>query len=108
MRTRIVSFKDAGLVLRPLAGAVFTIAYGEILTAERGRGGRRIVLHTKTHDRVRLRLRGAALLEAELRLRENGVRIVDCWGAIITPTLADFEEELAHGPDPVRQSSDNA
>jgi hypothetical protein len=29
-------------------------------------------------------------------------------GALITPTLADFESELARGPGYVRQSSDSA
>jgi hypothetical protein len=46
--------------------------------------------------------------ELENKLRNRGVRIVDCWGAIIAPTIADFEEELAREPVGMRQSSDNA
>jgi hypothetical protein len=37
-----------------------------------------------------------------------GVRIVDCWGAIIAPTLLDFEYELNLKPVLVRQSYDDA
>ena len=37
-----------------------------------------------------------------------GVRIVDCWGAIIAPTLLDFEDELDRKPVVVRQSYDDA
>jgi hypothetical protein len=47
-------------------------------------------------------------VEIESGLRFVGVRIVDCWGAIIAPTLLDFEEELDRGPGPVRQSPDDA
>jgi hypothetical protein len=38
----------------------------------------------------------------------GGARVVDEQGAIIAPTLADFEAELARGPEPMRQSSDDA
>lgn len=44
----------------------------------------------------------------EDELRRRGVLVVDCWGAIISPTLADFEAELGRGPARVRQSSDSA
>lgn len=44
----------------------------------------------------------------EQELRRRGVRVVDCWGAIIAPTLLDFEDELARQPVGLRQSSDNA
>lgn len=84
----------------------FTIAYGEILTAER-RGNRQLQLHTLTGHDVTITC-GARREEAETQLRSRGVRIVDRWGAIIAPTLLDFEEELAREPVGVRQSSDNA
>jgi hypothetical protein len=36
----------------------------------------------------------------ENELRGRGVRIVEEWGAMITPTLDDFEAELAHSGVP--------
>jgi hypothetical protein len=48
------------------------------------------------------------LLEIEGDLHSRGVRIVDEWGALITPILADFQAELAREPIRMRQSSDNA
>jgi hypothetical protein len=47
-------------------------------------------------------------LIVEHKLRIAGVRVVDCWGAIIAPTLLDFEDELAREPRRVRQLSDDA
>jgi len=84
------------------------VAYGEILTAERLRGGRGIRLHTRTTDPVRLAVGRRDVADLEAHLRSHGVPIVDCWGALITPTLADFETELARSPGRMRQSSDNA
>ncbi len=101
-------FEGPGLIVKPVLGGRFTVAYGEILTAERLRAGRGIRLHTRTSDPVRLMLRGDGLKETEALLRSRGVRVVDCWGAIIAPTLADFESELSRGPAGMRQSSDNA
>jgi hypothetical protein len=54
-----------------------------------------------------VRCRGLRRESVESGLRFMGVRIVDCWGAIIAPTLLDFEEELAREPVHLRQSSDN-
>ena len=86
----------------------FTIAYGEILTAERLASGRGIRLHTRTTEPVRLACRGDARTAIEDELRRRGVRVVDEYGAMITPTLDDFETELAREPVRLRQSSDNA
>jgi hypothetical protein len=104
---KIVAFERAGIVVKRRWSRRVTIAYGEILTAERLRWRWGLRLHVRTMDPVRLSgWRGTTMIEDELRRR--GVRIVDCWGAIIAPTLADFEEELARVPADVRQSSDNA
>lgn len=108
MRTRIVEVGRLGIVLKTRRGRPFSITYGEILTAERLRNLSGIRLHTRTLDPVRIRARGAGVLELEAVLRAAGVRIVDCWGALITPTLGDFEEALDLEPVRVRQSSDNA
>jgi hypothetical protein len=53
-------------------------------------------------------IRAGARLEAEGTFRWMGVRVVDCWGCLLTPTLAEFEEALDPEPVSVRQSSDNA
>jgi hypothetical protein len=108
VRVRIVEFEEPGLILKPRFGDQFTITYGEVLTAERLRNGVGLLLHTRTTDPLRVRVRGRELVETTNRLRAYGVRIVDRWGAILAPTLADFEEELDRRPGPVRQSSDNA
>ena len=107
-RVRVVDVTRFGIVLKKPLGGRFTVAYGEILTAERLRNLSGICLHTRGLPFVRVRVRGRAVVELEGMLRERGVRIVDCWGAIITPTLVDFERALAEGPGAVRQSSDNA
>jgi hypothetical protein len=104
MQAKVVSLHEAGLVLERRSRGRFTVAYGEILSAERLRGRRGLRLHTRVGDDVRIS--GSQHLESELRTR--GVRIVDSWGAMITPTLADFERALADCPRPVRQSSDSA
>lgn len=108
MRVRIVRFDSRGLIVKSRFGRPFTISYGEIFTAERLRRASGIRLHTRTADSTRVSVRGSRAIETESQLREKGVRIVDCWGALITPTLADFEAELAQDPGPVRQSSDSA
>ena len=105
---RIREFGERGLLVKPLIGQAFGVAYDEILTAERMRAGRGLRLHTRRTDPVRLAVRGTAILEAELKLRWMGVRVVDCWGCLLTPTLADFEEALDLEPLRVRQSSDSA
>jgi hypothetical protein len=85
-----------------------SLAYGEILTAERLGSGLGLRLHTKGTEPVRILCRGEGRESIENELRRRGVRIVDEWGAIITPTLDDFTAELAREPERVRQSSDNA
>lgn len=97
-----------GLVLKPRIGGRVSVAYGEILTAERLSTGRGLRLHTRTTRPLRISSRNAARLALENEFRRRGVRIVDEWGALITPTLDDFLRELARGPERMRQSSDNA
>lgn len=98
MRVKLFAFDEAGLLVKPRRGRPFTIAYGEILTAERLPRLRGIRLHTRTMDPLRLGARGSAVLELEMRLRVSGVRTVDCWGCLLTPTLADFQEALDQEP----------
>jgi hypothetical protein len=108
MFARIVSFEPPGLVVgRPWHGR-FTITYGEILTAERLASGFGLRLHTRTSEPVYLFCRGHGRVAVENELRQRRVRVVDEWGAIIAPTLEDFEAELARGPNLMRQSSDSA
>jgi hypothetical protein len=108
MRATVLKATPHGLVVKNWRGGRFTVAYGEILTAERLRRLSGIRLHTLGLRPVRVGVRGQALVELEAVLREHGVRTVDCWGAMITPTLSDFERALAEGSTPVRQSSDIA
>jgi hypothetical protein len=107
MRAQVLSYEPAGLILKRRFGSAFTVAYGEILTAEHLRSRRALRLHTRTGYDVELGSR-SSLPAVEHELRRRGVRVVDCWGAIIAPTLLDFEEELARHPVALRQSSDNA
>ena len=75
----------------------------------RCRARRGLDLHTRNQiEPVRVRCRRSRLYEVESQLRFLGVRIVDCRGAIIAPTLLDFEEELDREPVRVRQSYDDA
>jgi hypothetical protein len=105
---KLERLEAGGLVVRPvLGGRLFSITYREILTAERSRQSWRLVLHTAGMGELSVWCRRDRL-EIETHLRQRGVRVVDCWGAIISPTLADFEEELDREPVRVRQSSDNA
>ena len=108
MRVKIVSYERPGLVVRARWRRQFTIAYGEILTAERLGSRLGLRLHTRTTKPVRIAGRGDRRASIENELRARGVRIVDEFGAIIAPSLADFEAEMARGPSDVRQSSDNA
>jgi hypothetical protein len=107
VRAKIVAFEGPGLIVKARWTGQFTIAYGEILTAERLRSGRSLHLHTRTADAIRIAC-GSDAASVEDELRRRGVRIVDCWGAIISPSLSDLERELARRPSPMRQSSDNA
>lgn len=108
MRVRIRRFEKPGLVVKPLVGQSYTIAYGEILTAERLPRGRGLRLHTRTTEPVRVIVPGNDLVAAESELRLHGVRIVDCWGCLLTPTLEDFEQALDQEPARMRQSYDSA
>jgi hypothetical protein len=104
---RIASFEPQGLILRR-GRSRFAVAYGEIMTTERLRSIWGLRLHTRSGEPLRLPCRGAARTMIEDELRQRGVLVVDCWGAIISPTLADFEKELDRQPVRVRQSSDSA
>jgi hypothetical protein len=109
VRFKLVGLGDKGVIVRRRGVGELTILYGEILTAERLRSRRGLDLHTRGQmEPVRVRCRGSRLYEIESQLRLLGVRVVDCWGAIIAPTLLDFEEELDREPVRVRQSYDNA
>jgi hypothetical protein len=108
VRLKAVELGDVGVVVKGRRLGSFTIEYEDILTVERLRSGLGVALHTRGRLKpVRLRCWGSQRSEIEARLRFMGVRIVDCWGAIIAPTLLDFEQELAREPIRVRQSSDN-
>lgn len=79
VRVSLVSFEPQGLVLRSRRAGRFTVAYGEILTAERTRRGTRITLHTRAHGELSVPARsGGSMTEGVLR--GYGVRIVDHWG----------------------------
>ena len=103
----IVELATVGIYLRRRRRG-FSVAYGEILTAERLASGRGLRLHTVTSEPMTVRCRGSARLATENELRRRGVRVVDEYGAMITPTLRDFESELSRDPAHLRQSSDNA
>lgn len=108
MTFKFVGFEDSGLVVRDRAGEK-RIFFEEILTAERLTSRRGFDLHTRLSPKaVRVRSRRTDHDTIESGLRFVGVRVVDRWGAIIAPTLLDFEEELAREPVGMRQSSDNA
>lgn len=109
MKWTHVRLTDSGVVLRRWRSTDFDVRYDDILTAERLRSRRGLALHVRgSSEPHRVKCRRAELASVESGLRYAGVRIVDCWGAIIAPTLLDFEEELACEPTRVRQSSDNA
>jgi hypothetical protein len=108
VRAFVVSYEPTGLILGRRWGGRFTVTYGEILTAERLASIWGLRLHTRTSDPVRIACRGGSRVVIENELRRRGVRVVDEFGAIITPTLEDFEAELGRGPSEVRQSSDSA
>ena len=109
MTARFESFERHGVYLRLRWGKRrWSVAYGEILTAERMAAPRRgIRLHTVTSEPIDVWC-GHDRLFYESELRARGVRVVDCWGCLLTPTLADFEEELMNVPARMRQSSDDA
>lgn len=109
MRARFVGFDDFGLLVRERSSDELAVPYQEILTAERLRSRRGLDLHVRRRiEPLRVRCRRRDLETIESGLRFMGVRIVDRHGAIIAPTLGDFEEELAREPARMRQSSDSA
>jgi hypothetical protein len=105
---RILTFETPGLIVQRRPRLKFTIAYREILTAERMASGVGLRLHTVTGTPIRIWARGERRKCVEHELRRRGVRVVDEWGAMITPSLADFVDELAREPTGLRQSSDDA
>jgi hypothetical protein len=109
-RLRLLGFNDTGLdVGRRRGSGELSIPFAQILTAERVRSGRGFDLHLRGRlEPVRIRSGGTARAMAEGGLRAAGVRVVDCWGAILAPTLEEFEAELAREPLRMRQSSDSA
>ena len=105
----MVSFRPVGVVL----GSRWrrrkrSLAYGEFLTAERLPSGLGLRLHTRTMQPLKVSCRGESRIAIENELRRRGVRIVDEYGAMITPTVEDFEAELARAPVRLRQLSDDA
>jgi len=104
---RIVRWEDLGLIVKGRLAGQFTVTYGEILTAERTRQSWRLVLHTRGHGELSVWCGQRKRVAVEDELRRRGVRVVDSYGAIISPTLGDFEDELDREPVRVRQSSDD-
>lgn len=98
MRATVVSLDRLGLILKRRRGGVWTVAYGDVMTAERLASGRGLRLHTRLAREIALPCRGDARVALEGELRKRGIRIVDGHGAMITPTLEDFENELTHEP----------
>lgn len=108
MTYKVLELNPVALVLTSRRRGLFVLTYGEILTAERVSGRRKhLRLHAKTSDPLRVAC-GGDRFAIEDALRERGVRVVDRWGCIITPTLEDFEAELMNKPALVRQSYDDA
>lgn len=105
---KVQSFNAVAVVLRSRLRGMLVLTYGEILTAERASPPRRgLQLHVVLLDEPVYvsSARGRTVIEDELRSR--GVRIVDSYGSMITPTFEDFEAELMNRPVRVRQSYDN-
>lgn len=91
---RIAALDDSGVVVATRLGAHLVIAFEEILTVERLRSQRGFWLHTRSEMKpTRVRCRRRRAWEIEDGLRVEGVRVVDCWGAVIAPTLLDFMDE---------------
>jgi hypothetical protein len=93
MYAKVLSFEPAGLIIKEWPRSRFTVAFGEILTAERLTSERGLRLHTRTVDTVVLRSSRRKARELEARLRVAGVRIVDRHGAMIDES--QFENERA-------------
>jgi hypothetical protein len=105
---KIDAFNGVAVVLRSRRRGLFVLTYGEILTAERLAAPRQgLRFHVRTSEPLHVSC-GRDRLAVEDELRRHGVRVVDCWGCIIAPTLEDFESELMNGPIRVRQSYDDA
>ena len=106
---RLERVNSVGLILRPrFRRRRVALAYGEVLTVERPATPFGLVLHTRTTNPMRVSCSGERRLQIESELRRRGVRVVDEYGAMITPTVEDFEAELARAPMRLRQSSDDA
>lgn len=103
---KIISFERPGLVLARRWRGRITVTYREILTAERTARATRLRLHTRTTDPLDIACRRGERPTIEDELRARGVRIVDEYGAIIAPTLDDFQAELSRDPGLMRQSSE--
>lgn len=109
VRLKLVALSDEGVVVKERGAGEFVVAYADVLTAERPRSRRGLHLHVRGRTApLRVKCRSVDRLAVESSLRFAGVRIVDSWGAIIAPTLLDFEDELAREPRRLRQSSDSA
>lgn len=105
---RLVDWEEDTLTLR-LPRQLVRVPYREILTAEHlPHPWRGLRLHVSQGEAVRVRCWGRRRIAIENELRRRGVRIVDEYGAMITPTLLDFMDELANEPARLRQSSDDA
>jgi hypothetical protein len=99
VRFKFARLGEAGVVVRRGRSGELAVPYDEILTAERLRSLRGVDLHLRGRmEPVRVLCGRKSREDIESGLRFVGIRIVDCWGAIIAPTLLDFEEELAREP----------
>ena len=104
-----VSAFEADCLVLTQRRASARIAYRDILTAEHKPHPWGLRLHLRRRlDPLDIRCTGKRRREIEAELRSSGVRLVDESGAMITPTVADFEAELAREPMRLRQSSDTA
>ena len=109
LKGRFDGFDRRGVVLAPRRRQeLVTIEFEEILTAERPPTPWGLVLHTRRMGRVVVRCLGRRRQEIEDALRRRGIRIVDEYGAMITPSFQDFLDELDRDPVQLRQSSDDA
>jgi hypothetical protein len=77
-----------------------TIAWSDLLSAQRSGGRPGFTLHLVVGDPVRIRVPRRAMREFERRLRDAGVRIVDQLGATIDES--QFAKEA--DPDFVKRS----
>jgi len=108
MAYEVESLNDVAVVLRSRRRGLLVLKYGEILTAERASPPRRgLQFHAVLLDEPVYASCGKDRTAVEDELRSRGVRIVDAYGCMVTPTFEDFEAELINKPVRVRQSYDN-